>query len=84
RPGEEWLHFSRVASLSVYMAKEVVDELFITETAALVLDLIDAKLEKSERMKAGEVTERQAAVNNAADSIQEKKDIITRMSYRNS
>lgn len=77
RTGHDWLHISRVATLSVYMAKEEGADLFITETAALVHDLIDAKLEKSERLTAGEVTERLAAFN-----IAEIADIITRMSFR--
>ncbi|AWD87877.1 MULTISPECIES: HD domain-containing protein [Bacillus] len=82
RTGHDWLHISRVAKLSVYIAKEEGADLFVTETAALVHDLIDAKLEKSERLTAGEVTERLAAFNIAAGSIQEITDIITRMSFR--
>ncbi|AWM44504.1 HD domain-containing protein [Bacillus amyloliquefaciens] len=77
RTGHDWLHISRVATLSVYMAKEEGADLFITETA-----LIDAKLEKSERLTAGEVTERLAAFNIADGPIQEITDIITRMSFR--
>lgn len=82
RTGHDWLHISRVATLSVYMAKEEGADLFITETVALVHDLIDAKLEKSERLTAGEVTERLVAFNIADGPIQEITDIITRMSFR--
>ncbi|MDN5138383.1 HD domain-containing protein, partial [Escherichia coli] len=63
RTGHDWLHISRVVNLSVYIAKEEGADLFVTEAAALVHDLIDAKLDESERLTAGEVTERLAAFN---------------------
>ncbi|WP_045511164.1 HD domain-containing protein [Bacillus amyloliquefaciens] len=82
RTGHDWLHISRVANLSVFIAKEEGADLFVTEAAALVHDLIDAKLDESERLTAGEVTERLTAFNIAEGPIQEIADIITRMSFR--
>ncbi|MCP6682123.1 HD domain-containing protein [Bacillus nakamurai] len=82
RTGHDWLHTSRVAALALYIGREEHANLFVTEAAALVHDVIDAKLSESERLTICEVTEQLAAFGIADGTVKEIADIITRMSFR--
>ncbi|MBT2575383.1 HD domain-containing protein [Bacillus sp. ISL-51] len=82
RTGHDWLHISRVAELALYIGKEEHANLFVAEAAALVHDVIDAKLSESERLTICEVTEQLTAFGITDHTVKEIADIITRMSFR--
>ncbi|KAA6451749.1 HD domain-containing protein [Bacillus swezeyi] len=80
--GHDWLHISRVRSLSLGIAKEEGADLFITEAAALVHDLIDEKLSEKHRVPLRELTSRFSEWNVEKEAAEKILGIITRMSFR--
>ncbi|ASB88788.1 MULTISPECIES: HD domain-containing protein [Bacillus] len=80
--GHDWLHIKRVQRLSLMIAKEEGADLFITEAAALVHDLIDEKLSARHRMPLSALKRQLSGFgidNQAAEDI---ISIITKMSFR--
>lgn len=53
--GHDWHHVSRITELAMYIGEKEHADLFIVETAALVHDVIDAKLPDTIRLSVSEV-----------------------------
>ncbi|MDQ0928118.1 uncharacterized protein QFZ25_002178 [Bacillus atrophaeus] len=82
RTGHDWQHVTRVAELALYIGKTENADLFIIEAAALVHDLIDAKIALEHRLEIQEVKEQLASFGVSHEQIRQIADIITTMSFR--
>ncbi|MGR3207035.1 HD domain-containing protein [Bacillus glycinifermentans] len=80
--GHDWLHITRVRRLSLLIAEAEGADLFITEAAALVHDLIDEKLSPQYKIPLRELRRRFSGWGIDNKTAEEIISIITKMSFR--
>ncbi|MFN2745672.1 MULTISPECIES: HD domain-containing protein [unclassified Bacillus (in: firmicutes)] len=80
--GHDWLHIKRVRSVSLAIAKEEGADLFITEAAALLHDVIDVKLSDEHRVSLEELYSRFVDWNVEEKAAAAIIGIITKISFR--
>ncbi|MCY8535680.1 HD domain-containing protein [Bacillus vallismortis] len=80
--GHDWHHVSRVTELAMYIGEKEHADLFIVETAALVHDVIDAKLPDTIRLSVSEVYDQLVFFGVGKEDADRVIRIITSMSFR--
>ncbi|MEC1651266.1 HD domain-containing protein [Bacillus vallismortis] len=80
--GHDWHHVSRVTELAMYIGEKEHADLFIVETAALVHDVIDAKLPDTFRLSVSEVYDQLVFFGVGKEDADRVIRIITSMSFR--
>ncbi|MBG9767814.1 HD domain-containing protein [Bacillus vallismortis] len=80
--GHDWHHVSRVTELAMYIGEKEHTDLFIVETAALVHDVIDAKLPDTIRLSVSEVYDQLVFFGVGKEDADRVIRIITSMSFR--
>ncbi|MCO4850451.1 HD domain-containing protein [Bacillus vallismortis] len=80
--GHDWHHVSRVTELAMYIGEKENADLFIVETAALVHDVIDAKLPDMIRLSVSEVFDQLVFFGVEKEDADRVVHIITSMSFR--
>ncbi|NPC92723.1 HD domain-containing protein [Bacillus sp. WMMC1349] len=81
--GHDWLHITRVRSLSIEIAKKEGADLFMTEAAALTHDMMDEKLSEKHRVSVDELNKRFSEWKIEKDETDKILGIITNISFRN-
>ncbi|WP_121642764.1 HD domain-containing protein [Bacillus vallismortis] len=80
--GHDWHHVSRVTELAMYIGEKEHADLFIVKTAALVHDVIDAKLPDTIRLSVSEVYDQLVFFGVGKEDADRVIRIITSMSFR--